>query len=189
MSRTKPVIIVSGLPRSGTSMMMQMLQAGGIPVVYDKKRPADKHNPYGYFELEKVKKLEQDNSWIKNCTGKTVKILFHLLKYLPETTQYKIIFMQRDLNDVIASQDKMLESYTKTVHGDRAKVITLFEKERNHIISWLEEKKNMDVLYVEYSDVLARNNEVLLQLSEFLGARLDIKSMQLAVNPVIPAKT
>ena len=185
MSPTKPVIIVSGLPRSGTSLMMQMLQAGGISIIYDNKRPADEHNPYGYYELEKVKRLEQDNSWIEKCTGKALKILYHLLKYLPETTHYKIIFMQRNLKDVVISQDKMLESYSKAVLSDNAKVMTLFEEERKQIISWIENKSNMDVLYIEFSDVLADQKKVVLQLSDFLGSNLELQSMQAVINPAI----
>src|SRR5262249_58261695 len=103
------IVIVSGLPRSGTSLMMQMLQAGGMPLLTDALRPADADNPNGYWEYEPVKRLQQDNSWIPKAEGKAVKVVSALLPYLPPQHTYKIIFMQRPLQEVMASQTVMLE--------------------------------------------------------------------------------
>ncbi|HXV75690.1 MAG TPA: hypothetical protein VD788_05165, partial [Candidatus Polarisedimenticolaceae bacterium] len=107
----EPVIVVSGLPRSGTSMMMNMLTAAELEVVSDRVRVADEDNPKGYFEDERVKDLERnpDRAWLRDCRGKVVKIVSFLLKDLPDDNRYKVIFMRRDLGEVIASQNKMLE--------------------------------------------------------------------------------
>src|SRR5262249_61604387 len=103
------IVIVSGLPRSGTSLMMQMLQAGGMPLLTDALRPADADNPNGYWEYEPVKRLQQDNSWIPKAEGRAVKVVSALLPYLPPQHTYKIIFMQRPMQEVLASQTAMLE--------------------------------------------------------------------------------
>ena len=106
----KPIVVVSGLPRSGTSMMMQMLEAGGLEILTDRIRSADESNPQGYYELERVKDLDKggDPSWLEDARGKTVKIIAFLLRYLPENLNYRIIFMQRDLEEIVASQANML---------------------------------------------------------------------------------
>jgi len=104
----KTIIIVSGIPRSGTSMAMQILEAGGVPIFTDKKRKPDENNPKGYYEVEAVKRLDKDNSIIKKTKGKAVKVISHLLPYLPEKFEYKLIFMKRNIDEVIRSQQKML---------------------------------------------------------------------------------
>src|SRR5438477_21255 len=102
------VVIVSGLPRSGTSLMMQVLEAGGIEVVTDNQRVADTDNPRGYRELERVKKIKEDASWLPEVRGKAVKMVSQLLYHLPPTERYFVLFMERDLDEVLASQEKML---------------------------------------------------------------------------------
>ncbi len=105
------IIVVSGLPRSGTSMTMKMLVEGGIAVLTDGIRAADESNPEGYYEFEKVKQLDKagDLSWLNEARGKAVKIISYLLQRLPDTFDYRVIFMHRDLHEVIASQNRMLE--------------------------------------------------------------------------------
>lgn len=103
------VVIVSGLPRSGTSMMMSMLKAGGMELLVDSQRKADDDNPKGYYELEKVKNLRHDNSWLNEASHKAVKVISILLYQLPEDIRYKIIFIKRNLDEVLASQQLMLE--------------------------------------------------------------------------------
>src|SRR3954447_12968927 len=108
-STSAPVIVVSGLPRSGTSLMMNMLQAGGVPIVTDAQRIADDDNPKGYFELERVKQMGRgDVDWVGDSHGKAVKVISYLLKNLPPTSSYKVLFMRRRLPEVLASQKKML---------------------------------------------------------------------------------
>jgi hypothetical protein len=104
------ITIVSGLPRSGTSLMMQMLEAGGMDILTDGIRKIDKNNPWGYYEFEKVKNLGKDNSWLNLCNGKVVKIISILLYDLPTDRKYNVIFMKRNLQEVLASQRKMLDN-------------------------------------------------------------------------------
>src|SRR4051812_1120245 len=114
--RGAPIIVVSGLPRSGTSMAMRMLDAGGVPVVVDGVRTADEDNPNGYYELESVKGLDKpgDTAWLRDARGKAVKIVSHLVTWLPETFDYQVLFMERSLDEILASQNKML------VHRERS---------------------------------------------------------------------
>jgi hypothetical protein len=108
-----PVIIVSGLPRSGTSLMMQMLDAGGIPIFTDNKRSADESNPKGYYEHEKVKTIRKDKKWLSDASGKAVKIISHLLYHLPGKYNYKIIFMLRELSEVVQEQPQCSSTICK----------------------------------------------------------------------------
>src|SRR5882724_8514008 len=128
------IVIVSGLPRSGTSLMMQMLQAGGMPLLIDDRRPADADNPNGYWEYEPVKRLQQDNSWIPKAEGKAVKVVSALLQYLPPQYTYKIIFMQRSLQEVLASQAVMLQRRgTQGSKADDTTLATVFEQHLERI--------------------------------------------------------
>src|SRR5215468_11569905 len=104
----QPLVIVSGLPRSGTSMMMKMLAAGGIEPLTDNIRTADEDNPKGYFELERVKQIESDKAWLEDARSRVVKLISALLKHLPPSYQYKVIFMRRAMSEILASQRKML---------------------------------------------------------------------------------
>lgn len=185
MYAKKNVIVVSGLPRSGTSMMMHILQAGGINLLIDDKRPADHNNPNGYFEFEKVKSLEKDNSWIADCQGKAIKILFHLLNFLPKDLHYKVIFMQRDLNAILASQDKMLKSYSKPIQQDNDRIKFIFEKELAEVTRWLKDQGNMEVLYVSYKKVLTETNEITKTIQSFLNRKLDLQKMSSVVNSAL----
>jgi hypothetical protein len=105
-----PIVVVSGLPRSGTSMLMKMLEAGGVPILTDRERAADVDNPKGYFEFERIKDLERerDKSYLREARGKAIKVISFLIKDLPDDNDYKVIFMRRDLDEVLASQDKMI---------------------------------------------------------------------------------
>src|SRR3990172_6980314 len=110
-SRGEPIVVVSGLPRSGTSMMMRMLEGGGVPILADGERTADIDNPKGYFELERIKDLETetDKSYLRAARGKAVKVISFLIKDLPDENDYRIVFMRRDLGEVLASQQKMID--------------------------------------------------------------------------------
>ena len=185
MQKDSEIIIVSGLPRSGTSMMMHMLQAGGIDLVDDDKRPADQHNPNGYFEFEKVKSLEENNSWIGDYKGKAIKILFHLLKFLPKDLNYKIIFMQRDLNEVLFSQDKMLKNYGKPVQQDNDQIKSIFENELQEVKMWVNNQKNMDIIFIQYNEAITATNEVVSNIENFLMKKLDSEKMSFVVTPVL----
>jgi hypothetical protein len=173
------ITVVSGLPRSGTSMMMQMLKAGGMEMLTDDIRQNDDNNPKGYMEYEDVKKLAKDRSWLSLAEGKTVKIISHLLTYLPDTYNYKIIFMQRDMIEVLTSQQKMLGRDTRNFPAGLADT---FEKQLSKTGSWLTGQPNMEVIYVNYKDIIEQPEEQSENINAFLGQDLDINKMTEAID-------
>jgi len=179
----KYVTIVSGLPRSGTSMMMAMLQAGGLEVLTDEIRKADEDNPRGYFEFERVKQVKEDRSWLPGARGKVVKMISALLDKLPSDHHYKVVFMERNIDEVLASQNQMLVRRgepTDAVDDDEMRM--LFRKHLRQIGEWLEEQSNFDVLYVSYNDTLQRPRENVEKINGFLGGSLDVDQMVAVVD-------
>jgi hypothetical protein len=174
----KTIIIVSGLPRSGTSMLMSMLEKGGIEVLTDRERKADEDNPRGYFEFERVKQIEEDNEWLKDACGKVVKMISALLSHLPDNYNYKVIFMERKMEEILASQRQMLirrgEPTDKISDDEMAK---LFKKHLEQVKAWLAQKANFDVLYVSYNDILENPQENAEKINRFLGGNLRIDNM------------
>jgi hypothetical protein len=176
------ITIVSGLPRSGTSMMMQMLMAGGMDIVTDEIRKADEDNPRGYLEWERVKKLKEDQSWLNECSGKAVKVISMLLFDLPSKHHYKIIFMQREIEEVLASQRIMLERRGMT--GDEVsdeEMTKKFEKHLKQIEDWITYQNNIEVLYVQYNEVIADPVYYSKVVNIFLGEDLNTRTMAEAV--------
>lgn len=171
--------IVSGLPRSGTSMMMQMLHNGGADVLTDNLREQDINNPKGYFEFEPVKKLLKENSWLKEQNGKTIKIILQLLNALDMSCDYNIIIMKRDLGEVLLSQQKMLNKANATLN---TKLMTTFEQQWEKITSWLSGKPNIKVLYVNYSDVISNPQKEAERVNLFLNEKLDVTKMIQSVD-------
>jgi tetratricopeptide (TPR) repeat protein len=177
-------VIVSGLPRSGTSMLMQMLAAGGIPVITDSTRQADESNPLGYYEFEKAKQVGTDNSWIPEAKGKAVKIVAQLLPKLPLGQPYRIIFMQRPLSEVIASQEKMLQRLKKKGSKlSRQKLAETFNRQLGSVQNLLNNYQNIDVLYLNYHDVIANPVTAAARINRFLGNNFDEEKMAAAVVP------
>ena len=131
-----------------------MLKAGGLPVLIDNLRTEDEDNPHGYYEFESVKKTREDDSWIKAARGKAVKMIYLLLYDLPDTHQYRIIFMQRNLEEVIASQNVMLERHEQATGPDDRTMKELFTKDLQIIERWLLAKDNMMVRYVDYNGMI-----------------------------------
>jgi len=125
----RPVVVVSGLPRSGTSMAMKMLEAGGMELVVDNIRTADEDNPKGYYEDERVKELAEmeDTSWLRGARGRVIKVVSSLLNYLPATNAYKVVFMRRNLHEVLASQTKMLVRRNEESHSDDEDLLKMYE--------------------------------------------------------------
>ena len=184
MSATRDYLtIVSGLPRSGTSMMMRMLDKGGLPVIVDNIRTADEDNPRGYYEFEPVKKTKEDASWLESSDGKVVKMVYRLLYDLPENHQYRIVFMRRRLEEVIASQNVMLERRGKEGGISDEKVLELFRAELDKCYKWLEDQPNFQVLFISYNDVLEDARPTVDALRDFLGEDLDEKAMLQVVEP------
>jgi hypothetical protein len=175
----KTVVVVSGLPRSGTSMMMKMLADGGLEVVSDALRTADEDNLNGYFEFEPVKQLPNGNArWLAEAGGKVVKIISSLLEYLPGDYRYKVIFMERDLQEVLASQQKMLKNRAEQSQVEDAEMREQFSKHLEVIKYWLARQPNMDVLYVSYNQMLADPAAYCVRIAEFIGMPLNIAKMQ-----------
>jgi len=179
----KFITIVSGLPRSGTSMMMKMLEAGGIEILTDNLRTADEDNPKGYYEFEAVKQLEEDQEWLPDAQGKVVKIISQLLKPLPQDYKYKVIFMRRKMAEILASQKQMLirrEEPTDAVSDET--IAELFQKHLTQIEAWLAERSNFEVLYVHYNEALKQPAEIAAQINEFLGGSLEVEQMKSVVD-------
>ena len=178
-----PIIVVSGLPRSGTSMMMRMLEAGGVDLVVDHKRRADEDNPKGYFEYEKVKKIKDDASWLNNIGGKGLKIVSLLLYYLPQTHRYKIVFMERHIQEVLDSQRKMLErSGQQAQAADDGLLAEKFEAHLKKVSAWIQRQPNVDSLYIGYREAIQDPLSKSLQVSEFLEKKLDVNAMAQVVD-------
>jgi hypothetical protein len=182
------VTIVTGLPRSGTSMMMRMLASGGMNIVTDNIRRADVDNPKGYYELEKVKQIGRDSSWLEETKGKVFKMVSMLLYELPEEYEYKIIFMKRHMDEILASQKKMLERQKekndagKRENVDYDKMGRLYTKHLMDIEMWLKKQNNMDVLFVNYNELLSEPRIQLQTIDSFLGRRLNIDEMANVVD-------
>lgn len=184
--KNKPVVtVVSGLPRSGTSMMMKMLEAGGIPPLTDKIRTADDDNPKGYYEFERVKQLDKgDTAWMTEAEGKSVKVISQLLKHMPDGHEYKVIFMRRNMSEILASQKKMLINRGEDPEqASDEEISALFEKHLNSVMDWMAAKPNVSVIYIHYSDMLANPAPQVAQINEFLGGHLNTQAMAEVVDP------
>jgi hypothetical protein len=179
------ITIVSGLPRSGTSMLMKMLEAGGMPILTDKVRSADIDNPKGYYEFERVKKLAAgDYLWIEGARGKAVKVISALLTYLPPDFQYRVLFIQRPLPQVLASQQQMLIHHGKAsdpVSDDE--MIRIYEKHLAKVTQWLADQPNFQVLYVSYVQLIDNPDALISQIRNFLGMQLDLAKMRETIDP------
>jgi hypothetical protein len=175
---TQAVTIVSGLPRSGTSMMMQILEAGGIPILTDEVRRADEDNPRGYYEFEAVKKVREDPAWVEGARGKAVKMVYRLLYDLPGGQEYRVVFMRRSLEEVLASQQEMLQRQGKGQDdADLGQLADIYRRQLRDVEAWLDKQPNFSVLYVDYHDVLRKAESVAEELDRFLGGGLDAAAM------------
>ena len=178
------IVIVSGLPRSGTSLMMQMLQAGGMPLLIDDHRPADADNPNGYWEYEPVKRLQHDNTWMPLAEGKAVKVVSALLQYLPRKHTYKIILMYRPMQEVLASQAVMLQRRgEQRSKADDQTLAAIFGQHLDGIERWLAMQQHMTPLAVNYHDTLADPPATATRVAHFLGLPLAVEAMARAVDP------
>ncbi len=178
-AKAQTVIVVSGLPRSGTSMMMKMLAEGGVPVVTDSVRGADEDNPNGYFEFEPVKALtEGQHQWLLDADGKTVKIVSALLEHLPPQHHYKILFMERAIQEILASQQKMLVRRGEASKANDAEMEAQFREHLAAIKYWLARQPNMDVLYVDYNLLLSNPDSDCQVIADFLAVPIDVSKMR-----------
>ena len=177
------ITIVSGLPRSGTSLMMQILEAGGLAVLKDDIREADADNPKGYYEFERVKQVAQDQAWLQDARGKAVKMVSALLLDLPDTYTYRVIFMRRKMEEILASQKTMLKRSGKPVDavGDD-KMAALFRKHLSQVEKWISEQPQVQGLYVSYNELMADPIKEIERISQFLGNELDAKRMASVID-------
>lgn len=180
------IVIVSGLPRSGTSMMMRMLEVGGIKVLIDNIRTANEDNPKGYYEFERVKQIEHDQSWLQDAKGKAVKIISALLKYLPKDYTYKVIFMQRKMKEILASQRQMLIRRGEPIDtASDEKMVDLFRQHLRRVEAWIDDQPNIEVIYVSYNKILESPVEQANRINHFLGNMLDVEKMVSVVDKTL----
>lgn len=180
------ITIVSGLPRSGTSLMMQMLQAGGMELLTDGRRIPDEHNPRGYFEHEGVKHSRDNVSWLEQAGGKAVKVIHLLLLHLPAGRNYRVVFMLRDLPEVVASQRTMLQQQGRAATAlTDDKLAAIFESQLAQVRQWLEGREHFQVLYVNHGDLIRNPLSLAERINKFLGGHLLPENMAAAVNPAL----
>jgi len=179
----KTITIVSGLPRSGTSMMMGMLEAGGMGIMTDTIREADEDNPKGYFELEQVKQLETDSVWLKNAQGKVVKIISTFLRHLPSDYNYRIIFMLRNMQEILNSQKQMLlrrsEATDKIKDEEMGRIFSAHLKKMQQE---LPQQPNVEALFINYNKVIKEPTKHIKEINYFLGNILDENNMQSVIS-------
>jgi hypothetical protein len=183
-SDLQEIIVVSGLPRSGTSLCMRMLEAGGVPVLVDDIRESDKDNPNGYYEFEPVKRTRLDHSWLHDAGGKAVKMVYRLLYDLSAEFRYRVLFMRRDIHEILASQRKMLERnglVTDTVQD--AEMQQLFESELAESKRWMRRQDHLEVVEVNYNELIQDPRSVLQAIDRFLKRPLDVSAMEAVINP------
>jgi hypothetical protein len=179
------ITVVSGLPRSGTSMMMKMLQAGNMPLLIDDMRIPDEDNPRGYFEFERVKDLEHDNSWLDIARGRAVKIVSPLLRYVSMDAgyRYRIIFMLRNVNEILMSQRKMASRLNPGEDGiEDALLMKNYSVHLKEIQEWANRQENMDVMYLQYADVLMNPLAAARHICNFLGLGLNTREMSAVID-------
>ena len=177
------VTVVSGLPRSGTSLLMQMLAAGGLPVLADASRPPDRHNPRGYFELAAAKRLPTDAGFLASAVGRAVKLVVPLACALPAGSgPYRVVLVRRSLDEVLASQDAMLEGDAPDGLPE-PRLREIFRAQLAELEAWAETRPDVALLAVEHAELLAEPRRIAAALSEFLGGGLDLAAMAAAVDP------
>jgi hypothetical protein len=179
------VVVVSGLPRSGTSMMMKMLEAGGVPPLTDHEREPDKDNPKGYYEYERVKALKDgDTEWVGKAHGKSVKVIAALLQHLPPDHAYEVIFMRRSMPEILASQKKMLERRGEEPNAiEDSEMANLFARHLDEIIEWAQTQSNIHFIEIDYNQMLIDPWAQLNLLGTFFGGAVDLDAMAEVIDP------
>lgn len=177
---TKPITIVSGLPRSGTSLMMKILEAGGMPILADDLRAADEDHPSGYYEWERANKLKEgDDEWVEQAQGKAVKVTSALLVDLPVRYRYRIIFMRREIIETLASQRQMLLRRGESADSiEDAQMAEMFHEHLKRVRVWLANQSHMQVLYVDYKELIENPGPHIENLTSFLNMALDVDAMR-----------
>ncbi|OUR98424.1 hypothetical protein A9Q86_14050 [Flavobacteriales bacterium 33_180_T64] len=159
--------------------MMQMLHKGGLEVLTDSNRKADVSNPKGYFEYDPVMSLHKDNSCLGDAQNKSVKIVAPLLKFLDPKYRYKVIFMNRDLDEVVKSQQKMIGKDTDTLP---IKLLETYKKHLHQVETWKAKEPSVELIYVDYKEALNNTESVINKVTSFIDQEMDEKSMLSCVN-------
>jgi hypothetical protein len=176
------ITIVAGLPRSGTSMMMRILEAGGLPPLTDQVRIADISNPLGYYEFEPVKRTKTDPSWLLSAGGKAVKMVYRLLYDLPPGYNYRVLLMQRNLTEVLSSQRKMLQHQNNDDAVEDAQMIKIYQRELAKLESWIQQQRNFSKLDVSYNELVKDPAPQVSLIAGFLGGDLDQAAMAAVID-------
>jgi hypothetical protein len=177
------IIIVSGLPRSGTSMLMQILESGGIPVLADHIRKPDDDNPNGYYEFEPVKRTRDDPSWVPAARGKAVKVIYRLVYNLPGGYDYRVLFLHRKIDEILASQKIMLRRHQKKGSKlDSFKLGVYFERQLKTCKAWIRGKRNFSILPIQYKDMVHSPLSECRKIGSFLGNTFDVSRAASAVD-------
>jgi hypothetical protein len=180
------ITVVSGMPRSGTSLMMRMLQSGGLHALTDEHRAPDRHNPYGYFEDQRTKRLAQESAWIVEAQGKAIKVIYRLLPHLPPHHRYNILLMERNIEEVYASQQAMLESTEHPAAGqDRPTILRAFERDFDAVKQWLTRQANIRCMTVPFRELVDHPVLWAERVAGFLGYALDRDGMAASVEPAL----
>jgi len=178
---SEEIIVVSGLPRSGTSLMMQMLNKAGVELVTDHQRTADPDNPRGYFEYEAAKDIEHDTSWLPSARGKAIKLVSMLLYHLPATERYRVLFMERDLEEVLQSQETMLRRMNRQP-APTAEMLAAYRLHLEKLQEWLTSRPDISVLQVNYKHLIEQPETKAKHICEFLGRNLDLGAMSSSID-------
>ncbi len=186
----KPIVVVSGLPRSGTSMAMKMLEAGGVGIVTDGIRTADEDNPRGYFEIERVKNLheETDRSWLREARGKAIKVISYLLKSLPPDNNYKVLFMRRHPREILMSQAEMLTRRGEKNGTSDEQLLRLMEKDLRDADFFLRRRPQFETMEIQYKEALERPLDHAKRIVAFLELPLDVEKMVGVVDKALYRK-
>jgi hypothetical protein len=175
------IVVVSGLPRSGTSLMMQMLDRGGIPALIDHERRADVDNPRGYYEFEAVKRTKYDSAWVSEAKGKVVKMVSSLLYDLPDTAKYRVVFQRRNFDEMLDSQEKMLKRLGKP-SAPRDAITRSYNKHLNKLVEWLANQPHLQALFVSYNDILDDPETQVGRVVDFLDGIPSAEKMLEAID-------
>jgi len=182
-----PVVVVSGAPRSGTSLMMQLLEAGGIAPLCDGARPPDAGNPRGYYELEAVKRLPDDVGWLAQAPGRAVKVIHALAPRLPAGPRYRVLWMERDLGEVVRSQRALLETLGRapTDALADARVAEILGQQLAEAAAALDARSDVRRLAIEHARLIAQPGPSIARLAAFLATPLDLAAMAPIIDPTL----
>lgn len=180
-----PLVIVTGLPRSGTSLVMSLLAAGGHPILTDQLRTPDPDNPRGYFEFEPVKSLMRDNTWLHAHAGQAIKIISPLLPFIPPDLPLDVIWIQRHLPEVLASQSAMLVRAGKPQTADPALLATAFQKQTLATEAFLTRRPRTRVLALQHHELLQSPVQQITRLQDFLPILQNHDAMLQTIDPAL----